>query len=314
MIKKYQQFLIFLTFCSNVTGSEPYSPQTPHPSDHSDETQSSLIQSQSTVLQSRSNSSRSLTPSPEPQNPVDHLASEKKSQLDFVSGKIQKHEQYNNNVITQISNALNMRPEELQEKAFHEFYNPNKAPEESDHAKVHRMLYQLGLKRPIKIEILDDTINSRTSTDSDNENSSQIMCSFNPYMVQVNRCFLKLSNLEQESRLVTLVERLNQCEFGIRRVIDQNPLTNESLEVSQLKEKLANNTNIIALLRLLKKTIKDNNPKGTLHISQILQEYEEEVSAISFTLREPLQAPQGNLTKSPRKPLTGKRERNSSVE
>ena len=132
MIQKTLYFAAFFIFTSSLYLYPSYSPktppssQTPHPSIHSDETNSSSVNtSKSTALVSVS--SRSRTPSPEPRNP-------------------------NTIPVQEICDIINVDPESLLQEA-QAFNRSNQDPKE---LLVLKTLLELGIKCVIPIKLTPD--------------------------------------------------------------------------------------------------------------------------------------------------------------
>ena len=134
---KLQHFFLFFILSSSIfilsssigiqtsekTPSNPPYSITPHGSNHTDETRSSQIASQSTILQSRSNSESSLTSSPEPED---------------LNKK---------NPFIVIAQILNIDPKNLSQQAFHMCHTK----QDLIKGKILKDLFNQGLTTPVTV-------------------------------------------------------------------------------------------------------------------------------------------------------------------
>ncbi|MBP6892504.1 hypothetical protein KBB68_02890 [Candidatus Babeliales bacterium] len=201
MIKRSQQFLIFLTlFCNQVHSSNQLSENTeysrktvtPHPSNHSDETRSSsLEQSDSTAIENLS--SQSLTPSPEPQNP---------EELD----------------LQEICAIINIHPATLLERAK----NLTGENENSQVLRVIKKLLKFGLQRIVSVKL------------ASNDETGAPIC-YKPTQIIIHDSFWTKNSTLQDILLAQVVHRLNNRTSEIQ-ILAKDRLTEENINPEKCKE------------------------------------------------------------------------------
>lgn len=265
MIRKISYFFIFLTLAASIPFQASYSPQTPHGSNHSDETRSSdLNPSQSTVLQSRHTSSRSSSQSPEPENP--NVENPKKPFfLESIEKAIAIAQKNNDESLENMSSILDRSSRQLGQDAYHAFYRPEMKPCEPLSSKIVRMLYQLGLRESISVTLTEDP--------------AEGSCKHSPYLIMINKhWFASLSEIDQKITLSYIVANLNNCEIGLNQIIsaEKNSINQERLQ--NHFEILQENNRFIAMLTLLKKATKAGNDNEINTLTKMLEkEYSDQI-------------------------------------